>query len=390
MDMNIQFAKVLDKGLQHDANLKRKRAARHEIYSTGTRQISLPLRATPSICSPAKRRKFDGCKGMFRSSDFPSGKRLLKYYSNLKKSGPPHRLMFYHNDEWCDFPQDVVTCLKNDFLVKKTTIEVDVKGDKNLLDFLHMTKLDLNTGLCQPIAWIDISGKCFFPEIVSDCDEAHGCSYEFDKDEDHVAFEPVGFEDINLHLELEISGIDAFKFKESSGESSAVSDQVHTYGNSSGGDAEDEVSDIFAKGRTPQPDQKSGMILKMEGTMDSDKGHMKYEAVKELLLRGIRSYGQTTIVDVRSCSGIAIEARYELFQKQVEITERFRGNANVLYAWLPCPKGTVSSILNYGVGFYGSSMVDSVHGLGVHLIPAYGAEIRSNFFSQLSQCYRFR
>ncbi|KAL0331621.1 UNVERIFIED_CONTAM: putative inactive poly [ADP-ribose] polymerase SRO1 [Sesamum angustifolium] len=202
--MNTKLEKVLDSGRHVVVDLKRKQSDRCTLSSKGATQVLVPLRSSPSsaIYNLAKRRKLDGYENKHSSFGSPSGKRLLKYYSNFKKSGIVRRLMYYYNDEWNDFSQDVVTFINKD-LVKKPVVEMEVNGSKILLDFLHMLQLDMDTGSHQPIAWIDVSGKCFFPEITDD--ESCGCCYQ--------GAESQECNDINLHLEIELHGL----YDESSG-----------------------------------------------------------------------------------------------------------------------------------------------------------------------------
>ncbi|KEH39084.1 inactive poly [ADP-ribose] polymerase RCD1, putative [Medicago truncatula] len=61
-------------------------------------------------------------------------------------------------------PEDIVDLVKKDFKIKKTCVEVELDGQKVLLDFLHMHNVDFKTGFKQPIAWIDEEENCFFPE----------------------------------------------------------------------------------------------------------------------------------------------------------------------------------------------------------------------------------
>ncbi|KAL7082115.1 hypothetical protein ACP275_14G080600 [Erythranthe tilingii] len=373
--MNTKYEKVLD-SYQH-VDLKRKHSDRCTIRSTGATRVPFPLRSSPisSIHNFAKRRKLDGSTNKYGGCAFPSGKRLLKYYSNFKKSGILQRLMYYDNDEWEDFSQDVVAFVNKD-LVKNPAVEVEVNGNAILLDFLHMTQLDMNTGLLRPIAWIDISGKCFFPEIVSnDYDEEHDLHYEFAEGHDHLEDdEPQGSNNINLHLEIEIHGLD----NESSGESNVNVEQVQAHKDTVLRDGDKE---IHAKASDVEVDEKRGYNQLMEGNIvvavNSMHGSLGSDAVKEMLLKAIRSI-DVNVEEVHRCMSIVMETRSELFEKQVDITKRYRGDANVQYAWLPCPRGTISTILKYGIGHYEPLTTKPLHGMGIHLIPANGTQISIN------------
>ncbi|KAI3469179.1 hypothetical protein Pfo_025842 [Paulownia fortunei] len=394
--MNTQTEKVLDNGRSVVVKMKRKRSNRSSISSTGAIHVLLPQRSSPtsSICHLAKQRKLDISKNKYGSCAFPSGKCLLKYYSNFKKSGILHRLMYYDNDEWNDFSQDVVKNVNKDFVVKKSAVEVEVNGNKILLDFLQMMQFDMNTGLHQPIAWIDVSGKCFFPEIFSDYDEPHGCQYEFAEGHDHLGAEghdhlgaeghdhlgaePQGSNDIKLNLEIEIHGLD----DESSGESTPIVEQVQAHENAAPEDCGDEINSC-AKASDVEVDENRGDDQQMERNMilavEPVHGSLDSHAVMELLFRAIGS-SAAEIVEIRPCTSIVMDSRLELFEKQVEITKRYRGDANVQYAWLPCSRGTVSAILKYGVGHYEPGKINPLHGNGLHLFPANGTQISVNYF----------
>ncbi|KAI3469181.1 hypothetical protein Pfo_025844 [Paulownia fortunei] len=374
--MNTKSEKVLDNGRSNVVNLKRKRSDRGTISSTRAVCVLLPQRSSPSssICNLAKRRKLDGSKNKHGSCAFPSGKCLLKYYSNFKKSGILHRLMYYYNDEWNDFSQDIVTNVNKDFVVKKPAVEVEVNGNKILLDFLQMMQLDMNTGLHQPIAWIDVSGKYFFPEIYCDYDEPHGSQYEFS--EGHY---PLGAEgQDHPGAEPQLHGLD----NESGGESFPLVEQVEAHENAALEDCGDEINKC-AKASDVEADENRGDNQQMEGNMvlavDPVHGSSHSHAVRELFFRAISSR-DAKIVEIRPCTSIIMESRLELFKKQVEIIKRCRGDANVQYAWLPCSRGTVSAILKYGVGHYEPLKINPSHGNGIHLIPANGTQININYF----------
>ncbi|XP_073312949.1 probable inactive poly [ADP-ribose] polymerase SRO1 [Primulina huaijiensis] len=369
----MKFVKVLDSG-PRDVDIKRKRSAGCETYFVGATSIVLP---SSSIHKLGKRRKLDGSVRKCSSYVTPSGEYFLKCYSNFKKSGLPDRVMHYHNGEWNDFPQDIVSFLKKD-LIKKTAVEVELGGNKILLDFVHMMQLDLNTGYRKPIAWIDVSGNCFFPEIFGDHDEAQGCQYEFTEGEDLMASEPLGCNDINIHLEVDIEGLDSFSLDNSSGESCANFEKVRANKNFAL-EGSDEIVDSCSK-----IDDQYGKIERVEPDMvvaaDPIDRSLDFAATKDLFFQGINAFAKAIIVDIQHCTSAAVDARYEIFQKQIEITERYRGSAKVLYAWLPCSKGMVSSILKYGIGYFQPSKIKPLYGFGVYLIPANGSDLSANYF----------
>ncbi|XP_073029277.1 inactive poly [ADP-ribose] polymerase RCD1-like isoform X1 [Primulina eburnea] len=375
----MKCVKVLDSG-PHDVDLKRKRSSGCETYFIGATSMALPRQSTrsSSIHKLGKRRKLDGYVRKFSSCVSPSGKHFLKCYSNFKKSGPPNRLMHYHDGEWNDFPQYIVSFLKKD-LVKKTAVEVELDGNKILLDFLHMMQFDLNTGYRKPIAWIDVSGNCFFPEIFGEYDEAQGCHYEYTEGEDLMANKPLGCNDIKLHLELEIKGLDSFNLDNFSGESCENFEQVCTDKNFAPKSSGDEIVDSCAK-IDDQYDKIQNLEPDMVVAANPVERSFDIAAIKDRFFQGINVFAKAIIVDIQHCTSTAVDARYEIFQKQIEITERYRGSANVLYAWLPCSKGMVSSILKYGIGYFQRSKIQPLYGFGVDLIPANGSDLSASYF----------
>ncbi|XP_057444858.1 inactive poly [ADP-ribose] polymerase RCD1-like [Lotus japonicus] len=131
-----------------------------------------------------------------------SGQSFLKCYLNYKNSGRPKRVMFYNNCEWLDYPRDVVNLVKNDFEIKNAAVEIELNGRELVLDFLQMCQVDLQTGLQQPIAWIDEAGSCFFPEA---CVAFDGKSYNLCEREG-----------MNLCIKIEVNGDDESELRECS------------------------------------------------------------------------------------------------------------------------------------------------------------------------------
>ncbi|KAM0003877.1 putative WWE domain, poly(ADP-ribose) polymerase, catalytic domain, RST domain-containing protein [Helianthus debilis subsp. tardiflorus] len=74
-------------------------------------------------------------------------------------------------------------------------------------------------------------------------------------------------------------------------------------------------------------------------------------------------------LEVKKCSSGLREAQLELFQKQVEITEKLRGNANVQYGWFAAAAGALSGVMFYGRN--GPKL--GTYGYGIHL-----AAVQSN------------
>ncbi|KAL8539993.1 hypothetical protein ACS0TY_001556 [Phlomoides rotata] len=371
--MNANFEKVLDSRQSIAVNLKRKWSDQCTISSKGAINVPLPPQTSPSPSAHnlAKRTKLDGSKNKYESCAFPSGKRLLKYYSNFKRSGVLSRLMYYNNDAWHDFSQNVIEFVNNEFLLKKTAVEVEVDGNQILIDFLHMNQLDMNTGLHQPIAWIDVSGNCFFPEIIShDAPNSEGYN--------HGGHKPLG-SDINLHLEISIHGLN----NESSGESNVIVEQVQANKNAALEYCDEDDSHSCAKTSDVERDEKSrgGEQMRENEIHVVAPGNrsLDLEAVKEMFFKAINSTA-AKIVEIRPCASTVGKGRLELFEKQVEITKKYRGDPNLRYAWLPCSRESVSTILQYGIVHSDPLKIKPLHGMGIYLIPANGTQLSINYF----------
>lgn len=377
--MNTKFEKVLDSRQSIAVNLKRKWSHQRTISSAGAMHVSFPPQASlsPPAHNLAKRTKLDGSAKKYESCAFPSGRRLLKYYSNFKKSGILNRLMYYIDDEWTDFSQDVISFVNNDFLDKKAAVEVEVDGNKFLLDFLHMIRLDMDTGTQQPIAWIDVSGNCFFPEIISSYDDPNDYSYQFSEGHNHGGCEPQG-SDINLHLEISIHGLN----NESCGESNVIVEQGKANKNAALGYFDGEDSDSCAKTSDVERDEKCGGGEQMSGNgihaVDLGRRSLDLEAVKEMFFKATNSTA-AKIVEIRPCASTVVKSRLELFEKQIEITKKIRGDPNLQYAWFPCSRASVSTILQYGIVVSEPLKIKPLHGTGIYLIPANGTQIRYDF-----------
>lgn len=368
--MDSKSAKVLGNGRRVVLDVKRKLATETDTWFAGAADVVLPA---PSMNSPiqelSKRRKLVespcGANSLFQTRDL-----LRRYHLNFMRSGLPVRLMFYHKGEWVDLPCHILAQVKKDHKAKKATTEVEINGKVFVLDFLHMILLELNSGLQQPIAWIDEAGSCFFPEIFTVSDELHSCCDD----------EPLGNQDIKFQIEIKINGSDISKLMESSGESNTLMKEIQVHHKTVGNNYDVEVDDSCIKGGGIN--ENVGGEKHMGGNTavryESGSRYLDSESVKEMFLKcGLAD--SANIIKISQGTSSTREARFELFMKQTEITARYRGDANVRYAWLPSSKVMASSIMKYGLGFSGETKLKSGYGFGVHLIPANCAEIRLKF-----------
>ncbi|KAK6947379.1 RST domain [Dillenia turbinata] len=376
--MEANFAKVLDSSCRVMGDLKRKRLSRSAVYFTGgTRKLVSKQSNWNALCSKlVKRRKIDGCR--FKHGDCGSQfrKSLLKNYTNFKKSVSPKRVMFYQDNDWVDFPKDLVDLIKKDFELKKATTEVDFNGNQYILDFLHMFQLNLKTGAQRPIAWIDEAESCFFPEIYSDDDfEPHECCQaDYEKNQALLFSEGNGSHEIKLQLEIELNGFGASKLNEQSGESNAFIKQIKIDQKPVMNNNIEEVKDSCSRDLDAKMEEDVGENQQADDNVAAQQkpasGDLSAAVVRDMFYTGMNSTNNANIRDLYRSLNNSMQARLELFDKQIEITKRYRGDSNVRFAWFPTCKEALPSIMKYGFGHFGPLNIKSPYGIGVHLIAA--------------------
>ncbi|KAH7835779.1 hypothetical protein Vadar_029798 [Vaccinium darrowii] len=282
------------------------------------------------------------------------GKSLLMNYSNLMKSGVPQRLLFYQDSAWNDFPQDLVEMVRGNFQMKKAAFEVQFNGHHLMLDMLHMIQVDLKTGARKPIAWIDEAGGCYFPQIQSHNGGVCGCNhFEFDKVEE---------------VQAEINGVNGFGSEECVEKSNICAKRTRIEKNPSGDHYELRAND----------DKKSGALIEdvVEGVQQIretiyPKAEDVFETVdinvvKNMFIASLNASKDSNILEIIKCSSTMMESRKDIFQKQVEITKKYRRDPNVRYGWLASTKDGCSSIMRHGLAYCGSK-IKAPFGIGVHL-----------------------
>ncbi|XP_026401662.1 inactive poly [ADP-ribose] polymerase RCD1-like [Papaver somniferum] len=380
--MDVRSAKVLGNGQTIVVDLKRKRAAQCAAQFTGAARMA--ARQFPALSPPKRLRQRTRSSGCKNSCGSHFKKSLLKNYSNFMKSGLPQRLMYYNGD-WADFPEGFIGLVKEDFRVKKAAIEVEFKGQRSVLDFLHMVQIDLKTGLQNPIAWIDEEGSCFFPELYTDANKLHDCAQAAnEKDGTYFYSEPNGMREIKLQLEIELTGVDSSKMVECIEESNTYVKRLKIDGKPVSKHYEIEQDDNIADlkevtGENKLPDATSNW---QNASLESMQGKLSLDSVQHMFLEGMgSSFCAQNILEIRRGSSISALARLELFQKQIEITRKYRGNANVRFAWLASSKEASFRILTHGLGMDG---LVSIGGLA-KTKPTYGFGV--NLSADVSSSY---
>ncbi|KAJ0666395.1 putative poly(ADP-ribose) polymerase, catalytic domain, RST domain-containing protein [Helianthus annuus] len=261
--MASKWVKVSDSGSRTRVifNPKRKRAS--QIVKASTR--ALAVRPSPVLNRIGKRKRDESCNSKCISS---SSKTLLKYYSNLMKTGVPQ----------------------------------------------HM-----ETGVQKPIAWID----------------------ETENDIQLVESESCTTPEVKLHVEIELNGLNNNNVEECMDESYIEESNIKR--------------------------------VKLDHNVnDTCKTLLEPETVRNMFIKGINPAFKADIIDVKKCSGDIMESMLELFEKQVEITQKLRGNANVKYAWFASSTNAPSSIVAYGLGHDGPKL--GKYGYGVHLTAVDSAQ----------------
>ncbi|KAL9230425.1 hypothetical protein vseg_005776 [Gypsophila vaccaria] len=374
--MESKFAKVSVSGRKIFVDLKRNKAARFATYvSRASRNVksrnsslnSLPLKL-------GKRKKPDVCKTACRSCKPAPERALARYYMNFMKSGLPNRLMFYQKGKWVDHEPEVIAVARKEFELKKSVVEMKLGGYHLLLDFVRMVQFNFRTALELPMAWIDDAGGCFFPEFFNDISEQNGCSHHEKQNEE---FSPLsshhGVQEIKLQIEIELNGVGDNKVVEYCGETSPIVKRIKVDPTVEvEADSCNNASDVRGK-------EHVGENQPLRITVDESHKKLDDKIVRVMFIDGMNMASGVNVVGLGSNSGPLWQDRLELFLKQVEMTNKIRGNANVRYAWLASTKEASSGVMAHGLGYFGLQQIKSVHGTGLHLAAASCPDTSVNY-----------
>ncbi|CAN4128111.1 unnamed protein product [Withania somnifera] len=335
------------------------------IVGAGTEkleELSYQPNCSSFHCKLGKRKRtVDGesnCRSHLRKS-------ILKNYSNFMRSGLPERVLFHHNGEWNDFPQDIVRIVKEDFRAKNAVIGVNFGGFHVILDILYMVQVNLVTGLEKPIAWIDEAGGCFFPDLCLVSSRTHdNFDIHSQRTEIFSAAEPDRATKLKLHLEIDINGPNNCILEECVEESNVGFKRLKV----------NPFIDNQEFSIDQKPDQKMEVVAENQQNQESQSPRLESilklvdaESVKTMFVKQMNTICTVDIVTISQCSSKYMRNRLELFDKQVEITQKYRGNSNVRYAWLAASKEVVSTVMNYGI-VHGACGQKTDLGVGLHLV----------------------
>ncbi|KAL6995241.1 hypothetical protein U1Q18_005376 [Sarracenia purpurea var. burkii] len=351
-----------------------------DIVRVQPKLLSSSLSSTPSsitVSIPNKKVNF--------ARDCTYTQMLVQNHTNLKRSGPPARLLFYENGSWGDFASEVVGSITaRGFVEGNAVFVVGISGARYLFDLHRMLQVDLESGSQRSIAWIDVHGKCFFPKIFVDGggkfsnldsnpkNEVLNIS-QYSRDNNLDVAENLPAEDPKSKIEIGIGGnLNSTKRKKECVEiESEESGKEKTERSSS----DDQLCGA-KRSRLTGDDVESPRWPK---TKLLNEGKKAYSIVKNLFLSGIGiAEPGATITSVYQCtrSGSLDRARYEVFLKQVEITKAARGDAKMTFAWHGTSAEGVAGILSHGFAMPRKNSASESHGIGIYLSPVRSPHIR--------------
>ncbi|XP_077233502.1 putative inactive poly [ADP-ribose] polymerase SRO3 [Tasmannia lanceolata] len=287
-------------------------------------------------------------KKLNHSSVFCSRQALIQNFSNFTKSSSPSRFMFFQNDAWNDFSEEIFGFLKAGFVAGMPVVEVSIKGLSYIFDFLRMLQTDLGTSHQRSIAWIDVKGGCFFPKVVVG-----------EKIETVCEVPPCP----KLEVEIKIDNNSIGMNIDSSDSSKERTD-------------ESLVNNLDKPKRypldtpcIPTADSERPNWPYVVRLKDGDKG---YSFVKHIFLSGLRSSSQdVTVTSIRRISHVGPlgNARLDAFQTQIKMIKAARGRANVRLGWHGTSAKGVASIATHGFGQANRFSGSEAYGVGVYLSP---------------------
>ncbi|KAJ3674064.1 hypothetical protein LUZ60_006056 [Juncus effusus] len=273
---------------------------------------------------------------------------MVQEFKNFKNSSEPSRFLFFQNGSWSDCSSEVFKQLHDGFVHGKATLEVEIDGNLFIFDFLRKIKVDSQTGATNSIAWIDTTGKCFFPKITLD-----GSKSIAPKSDNSIQTENDSNSSSNSNPKRRIREtiIDNNRFEERTDESPEISSSISNSTISQGSN------------------WKNTQIVNREDKF--------YKVVEKLFLAGISRSSVATryvVTRVQKClhMGPIGALRLKAFQNRVQVFKSLRGEKCVKFGWYGTDLKDLESILEFGFGKSNNDLLgDKAHGIGVHLSPPH-------------------
>uniref|UniRef100_A0A0E0L9Z0 Poly [ADP-ribose] polymerase n=1 Tax=Oryza punctata TaxID=4537 RepID=A0A0E0L9Z0_ORYPU len=257
---------------------------------------------------------------------------LAKDCVNYLKSGLPSRVVFYKQGAWCDFPQKIMESLVEGFKADKSSAVVVMDDQPLLVDFLSMTMVNLKTRKQRSVSWLDGTGKWFFPSAF------------FDEDVD---------ESIKLNMGTEGSGQGLTE-----GMVPKAPNEV--------------VKQAFLETYPPVLQNSSIPDMLRKKIVPVERGSESFQFVQNLFLSGMCSFAAPkNLLHIHRYSpeDVTAQCRLESFARQMSLTRKKIGYADVRYGWLGSRKQDIVGVLINGFVSTERTSHNSDIRTGVYLSP---------------------
>jgi hypothetical protein len=257
---------------------------------------------------------------------------LAKDCVNYLKSGLPSRIAFYKQGAWCDFPQKIMESLVEGFKADKSSAVVVMDDQPLLVDFLSMTMVNLKTRKQRSVSWLDGTGKWFFPSAF------------FDEGVDESR-------KLNMGSEGSGQGLTEGMVPKAPNElvkQAVVETSSPVLQNSC-------IPDILRKKIVPV-----------------ERGSESFQFVQNLFLSGMGSFASPkNLLHIHrySAEDVTAQCRLESFARQMRLTRKKIGYADVRYGWLGSRKQDIVGVLINGFISTGQTSHSSDMRTGVYLSP---------------------
>lgn len=259
---------------------------------------------------------------------------LVRDFLRFKSSAAPSRFLFFAGGQWRDFCAVMVGILREGFVAGRVIMDVKYGDSLLLFDFLRMLRINAVTNCRTSIAWIDATGRCFYPGAFTE-----------------IRVLPPKME---TEARTGENGGTA-----TSGECNETKDIVQEQIEEHSGESQV----IPAAGSVER--------LRWPGAQVLDKEDNCYKAVGNVFLTGMRKFAPwTTITSISKCShaGLSAKGRFKTFMAQVELTKAARGDAHLKGGWYGSSASDITSIISHGFGHpNNTSLGPEAQAVGVYL-----------------------